>query len=98
MVLWWLNGLIYRLIVARLRLLRYGSLLSCCLQKLGRHTFYFRLEGIKYILDNLLIVREISLQPLECLSLIAIPASIYKSLEFFKLLICHLIGKLRANP
>lgn len=58
---------------------------------------YLYLQRLEHIIDNLLVVRQVGLEPLQRLCLVIISACIDEALKLFELLIGHLIGKLRTN-
>ncbi len=64
---------------------------------LRRHLLDFTLQGLEYVVYDLLVVRQVGFEPLERLSLASIAAAIDKLFELLQLLVGHLVGQLRAD-
>ncbi len=64
---------------------------------LCRHLLDFTLQGFEDIIHDLLVVRQVGFEPLQCLSLAGVTAAIDKLFELLELLVSHLVGQLRTD-
>ena len=65
--------------------------------QLRRNFLNLELELLKYIVHDLLVVRQVGFEPLQCLCLVGVTAFIDEFLEFFELLVGHLVGQIGAH-
>lgn len=77
--------------------MRLGGLLRASSDQAWGHLLDFALQGFKDFIYDLLVIGQVGFEPLECLGLVGIAAFVYELLEFFKLLVGHLVSQIGTD-